>query len=644
MKDLETIRSATIRGDLDLARSTLEPLIRSAPDSTTVDYLLALGSASEEIGEMNWATTAYNLVLRSEIGNPDALGRLASIAEEGAQLEQAAAHREQLAEIAPQDTKNLLILAGLYHQLEWRSQTERVGTLLDEAGVKLKGPAPWLGPVEREERERAEGDALDLSLVVDPSEADIGRFLALFSGREDIFARQWFNPRKGIAGYSPVEAPLTARQVRQHLFGDITLGVYPIRLDGTCLFFAFDIDLTKAAIDWARRGTEEAASVRSGLDLAVTTTLNRLRALGLNPLVEDSGYKGRHLWVFLEKPERVEILYGLGRMLRPQLEADFPAGISLEFFPKQAKTRGKGLGNLIKLPLGIHRRTGRRAWVLDDQGNPSPRPFEQLADASRLRHTDLMQLVDSLGVVKQFPASVDGPGGATRGEGIVTSDSPAVLPSEPAPFTEADLFGHPVIGHVLGKCDVIAELISRALEHRHLEHDEVVVLQQSLGHMAGGVAAFNYVLGRCPAIEESLRLKSPLRGNPISCPKIRKRIPSVTSTLDCACVFTDAEDHYPTPVLHVRDAPTITIASPGEECAESPEETVRRCLALRSRLVDLKAELAALEEAAARAATAGGGRVNLPEGVAEVEMKDGIRRLVWKPNQQDVQDVDSKGA
>jgi hypothetical protein len=35
---------------------------------------------------------------------------------------------------------------------------------------------------------------------------------------------------------------------------------------------------------------------------------------------------------------------------------------SLEVFPKQDRLSGKGLGNLVKLPLGVHRMSGRRSW------------------------------------------------------------------------------------------------------------------------------------------------------------------------------------------------------------------------------------------------------------------------------------------
>lgn len=61
------------------------------------------------------------------------------------------------------------------------------------------------------------------------------RFLHLFAGREDIYARQWCDSR-GKVGYSPVRAPLTYQVIKEHISGNITVGVYPIRVDNTVKF------------------------------------------------------------------------------------------------------------------------------------------------------------------------------------------------------------------------------------------------------------------------------------------------------------------------------------------------------------------------------------------------------------------------
>ncbi len=633
---LETLDAALARHDHQRAREALSRLLAAAPSVHDVAHHLALGSAAEELGEWGWAETAYNLVLREDPGHPEALDRLAKLAEERGDPERAAIQRERLAEARPEDRENLIGLLSLYRRLRWSDQERRVAERLEALGVRLE--AEDVAVPETPPRDEAEGAEPDLAVVANPAEADIARFLALFSGREDVHARQWFNPRKGVAGYSPVEEPLTARLVRQHLFGDLTLGVYPIRLDGTCLFFAVDLDLTKAAIDFARRGPEEARRVREALRSAVRTTTQRLQAIGLDPLIEDSGHKGRHFWFFLERPEPADLLHGFGRLLLRYLGDDLPGGIALEFFPRQPKRRGKGLGNLIKLPLGVHRKTGRRAWLLEADGKPHPRPFEKLAAVQRISHRKLLEAMDRVAgllgepsAVPEEPAPAQPPwDGQDQAAIPEVREETGVAPPQPPPWTEADYERYPHIAAVLAGCAVLDELKRTALETRVLSHDQQIVLLHTLGHLPGGVPAVNYLLDRCPGVPEERKLKSPLRGNPISCPKIRQRIPEVTARVGCSCQFDLGDGAYPTPVLHARDVPAD--AGPAQQVSGSPDvrEMAERYLALRDRIDRLKAELVEIEKTLSRLLRAAGGSVAAGEGTLSLVVRDGTETLEWR--------------
>jgi hypothetical protein len=91
--------------------------------------------------------------------------------------------------------------------------------------------------------------------------------------------------------------------------------------------------------------------------------------------------------------------------------------------------------------------------------------------------------------------------------------------------------------YLLLKCSVIRYLFDKIEEHHDLTNDEIVVLTYSLGHMDRGPDAVNALLKLCPGTGTKYFLKSRLRGNPVSCPKIRGRIPDITSKLDCNCDF-----------------------------------------------------------------------------------------------------------
>lgn len=62
----------------------------------------------------------------------------------------------------------------------------------------------------------------------------------------------------------------------------------------------------------------------------------------------------------------------------------------------------------------------------------------------------------------------------------------------------------------------------------------------------------NSILRKCPTVDARLYLKSRLRGNPMSCPRIRSKIPGVTANVSCGCEFPHDAGLYPNPLLHLQ--------------------------------------------------------------------------------------------
>ncbi len=92
----------------------------------------------------------------------------------------------------------------------------------------------------------------------------------------------------GQGGYTPVHEPLTPAVIRNHLLGNFTAGVYPIRLDGTATFFAVDLDIDKQALRRARGEPAYAQQLRDTLRVEGPRLLNALVELGFAPLFENS--------------------------------------------------------------------------------------------------------------------------------------------------------------------------------------------------------------------------------------------------------------------------------------------------------------------------------------------------------------------
>lgn len=158
--------------------------------------------------------------------------------------------------------------------------------------------------------------------------------------------------------WRPVRERLTPAVLRRHRAGDITVGTYIVRPPDQARTLVFDFD-------------EDDEKERRRQRAAVFTILDELE---LHYAVEDSGRKGEHIWVVADDYMDAETLYRLGRGIRE--EADLP---KLEVFPKQRQV--KDLGNLVKLPGGVHRMTGNP----NDFLGPAPTPnavadLEEAAD------------------------------------------------------------------------------------------------------------------------------------------------------------------------------------------------------------------------------------------------------------------------
>jgi tetratricopeptide (TPR) repeat protein len=621
------------------------------------------GLVCEEAGLMGLAFREFQLAMRDDQADGVALERLAEHYQERGDAVRAASLFERLLQTNPAHQPWLQSLAELLRGTpEWQQVRQAVERAV-AAGLPEDRAAQLLrsgdgGSCEAADIPSALADASQEPLPPAPTDADCIRFASLFAGREDVYARQWHRPADGQTGYTPVHEPLTPAVIRNHLLGTFTAGVYPIRLDQTATWFAVDLDIRRPALDEARR---DAACARELRDLTRRTglaILGTLCELGLDPLFENSGYKGRHYWVFLEEPEEAKVLHQCGRLLLARLQRDLATEFALEFFPKQPHRGGKGLGNLIKLPLGVHRRTGYRSTLLDQQGKQIDRPLELLQNVRRLPR---QALYDLIGRLKPLASLVP----LDAGEDARSSESPEELnagmvavaaPAPPElapPWTEADFEADPKIRHLLAQCPVLAELKSQVDNYRRLTHDEQVVLIHSLGHVPGGPQAVNYLLQKCVDVAPDSLMQSRLKGNPISCPKIRKRIGHITRKVKCRCAFEFAPTHYPTPVLHLETLPAETPAEPArqQDAASGPQTLARRYGVLDRQRREIEQQWRQMHEAICRLLHGRSDRTLLcDDGHYELSGQDGVETLVWVPDDRgaatppgDGQDSDNPG-
>lgn len=349
---------------------------------------------------------------------------------------------------------------------------------------------------------------------------DIELFLRLFSGREGVFAKQWLDS-KGTCGYYPVNKPLTKKDVRSHLAGKSTVGLYLMRTDNTVKLAVIDIDVTKKTREEinnrGRQGLEE------WRQLALTDArriANFLRTLQIPIYLESSGWKGAHCWLFLEQPLKASEIRAFLKEIAQRVGPP-PGGINREIFPRQDKVSKNALGSLVKLPMGKHMVTQERALFLNDEGQAYE---NQLGFLWEIRTVSPIMLRKSFAMVR-FPNA------APQG-------SPALDDSAQK---------------LLDKCNVLRYLAKKSEKERDLNHSERLVLLHTLGHLGDtGKQAIHHIIGHCMNYEygRTERWLKRIKQSPVSCPRIRDWLSDITPSIGCYCEF-PAEKGYPTPLLHV---------------------------------------------------------------------------------------------
>jgi hypothetical protein len=169
----------------------------------------------------------------------------------------------------------------------------------------------------------------------------IEQYRALFVGRLSDHSIQLEN---GL--YARVGQPLSPVRLAAHLRGDVSLATYVINDQAQCMFAVMDADQD------------------DGLDI-LGEVQDQLAGVGVLAQLEMSR-RGGHLWFFLSRQMSP-------RLVRTWLLPFCPSEV--EFYPKQDQTRG--YGSAIRLPFGIHRRSGRRYPFVQRSG----RSWKPLADS-----------------------------------------------------------------------------------------------------------------------------------------------------------------------------------------------------------------------------------------------------------------------
>ncbi len=352
-----------------------------------------------------------------------------------------------------------------------------------------------------------------------------------FHGRQDMYAVEQVLA-DGRRCYENVREPLTSDVWRRHLQGMVTVGQYVVDSNATVRYALFDLDIPKPV--WITVSGNE--TMRAEALAKVRETAARAagiaRARGFPAHLEDSGRRGFHVWFFFEESIPLRMAYRFLEKLQ-ELMGAVPSGLTVERFPNAKKLAVESLGQVIKLPFGIHGVTRRFSAMIQDDGSPDGAFVKRLAIMPRISR-------------QEVAAFVEEPGSDNAAPGLAVN---AVRPLYDSRVTA-----------VLKGCSIVAHIVNKAEQTRFLSHSErLLLLHVFHGLGETGDEFVHFVIGHCYDYQRAITQKYIAKSMPwpIRCDRVREKFAELSTFLPCRCVFKPAYDgcRYPSPLRHSGEWP-----------------------------------------------------------------------------------------
>lgn len=360
-------------------------------------------------------------------------------------------------------------------------------------------------------------------------------YMKMFRGRDGVIGEEYIDER-GNKSYHRRDMPLTRERLVEHFSGKHTFGLYIMQPNDTVNLCLLDIDVKKRFIltrSEQGRGFEDLLQQAHAYAFEL---YDCAKSMGVQPAVEDSGYKGRHLWLFFTEP----LAPALARQILSTIQERAgppPEAVAVEMFPSRDHAKKDTLGDLVKLPLGRNRKSGRFAWFINRDGTCAD-PTQALHAIRPVTRAKLKQLMDKNVFKKKSLRKI----------------------VDPVDINMGDLDGIPARGpvrRVVKQCHLMRFFISKAQKVGHLTHMERVAMLHVFGHLEDeGRAFLHRVMAFCMNYDPNYTQAQigKLKPSPISCPRLKETFPQISNSVKCNCHFGSLKDNaYPTPVLWADD-------------------------------------------------------------------------------------------
>ena len=479
------------KGDEERARKVIAIKRRLPSKDPSIHF--EWGKLCEELGMARQARESYEQAVALDPKNSDYHFRLALLYHEKGAWERTLKHLQKTVSLSPQNTDAKTMLASVYEEMGFKG-----------SAIAVHG------------KERKPSSVFQ-TLSFDFSDEDINTILDLFKGIEFGYATHHLSAT-GIANPSFVKGVLGFNEIRKHLKGEETYGVYPLRTDRTLRFTSIHVTIPWRKVIENVKNEGFLTLLEQRVHQYAREVIEKSREYGIPAYLENSGERDRRVWFFFKEFVPLELAE---RFLNALLDK-VPAPSSDMTLTLMLGVKGKGIGyedHPVMLPLGFNRRTGKRCFFIDEHGAPYE---DQLL---WIRKTRLLSRAE----IQSFIMSAE----RRRYGRIGTGTDP--------------------LKRLEKNCPVIEEVARKARSGRMLNHEEKLVVFFTLGFLNDSLKSLHSVLEPCPDYRPKKvdRLASRLKSNPISCPKIRELLPETTAYLLCNCSFPIPEGSYPSPLLHI---------------------------------------------------------------------------------------------
>lgn len=360
---------------------------------------------------------------------------------------------------------------------------------------------------------------------------NINDFMNLFVGREDIYKEE--KEYRGNRRFEEVLSPLGENEIKLHLEEIKTLATYVQRNNATAHFVVFDIDISKKLLLQVEYESEIFQEYMKKAGQIAVDICNYLEKNGMKAYIEYSGYRGYHVWLFFDSWISVRYVNMLEDIVLEHIE--IPQDCTVEVIPNKTHLKPGKFGQAIKIPYGVHSKTGKRSRMLEND-------LGEIADIdSWLKDVAAY----SLNTLKKILSHVD----PYRRNKISASSAKAEVTVPEQELKKMDSG----IRVVMENCSLMRYLYMKAKTTGYLVHGERLSILYVFGHLGKEGKQFvhevmEFTLNYQYHITERFIQKLPQK--PVSCIKLREQYSKITAEYGCSCAFKRTKNCYPSPVLH----------------------------------------------------------------------------------------------